>query len=135
MISHVSRITIVVKDQAEALRFYTEKLGFEKRSDVPMGPGRRWVTVAPPNDKVLEIVLQPVDWFDGAERERKLAQVGQNPTLVLAVPDCHETSAVLKERGVDFAEPPAPQAWGGVQAVAKDLYGNLLVLVEYADHR
>ena len=133
MISHVSRITIVVKDQTEALRFYTEKLGFEKRSDVPMGPGRRWVTVAPPNDKVLEIVLQPVDWFDGDERERKLAQVGQNPTLVLAVPDCRETSAVLKERGVDFAEPPAPQAWGGVQAVARDLYGNHLVLVEYSD--
>jgi catechol 2,3-dioxygenase-like lactoylglutathione lyase family enzyme len=135
MISHVSRITIIVKDQLDAVRFYTEQLGFEKRADRPIGPGRRWITVAPPNDKSLEIVLQPVDWFDGEERERKLSQVGHNPTLVLAVDDCRQTSAALAARGVVFEEPPALQAWGGVQAVAKDLYGNSLVLVESSNGR
>jgi catechol 2,3-dioxygenase-like lactoylglutathione lyase family enzyme len=132
MISHVSRITIIVKDQSDALRFYTEQLGFEKRADRPIGPAQRWITVAPPHDQALEIVLQPIDWFEGEERERKLAQVGQNPTLVLAVEDCWQTSATLAARGVAFEEPPARQAWGGVQAVAKDLYGNSLVLVEYS---
>src|SRR4029077_19330970 len=46
-VSHIGVVTIHVKDQDEALRFYTERLGFEKRMDAPMGEGMRWLTVAP----------------------------------------------------------------------------------------
>jgi catechol 2,3-dioxygenase-like lactoylglutathione lyase family enzyme len=41
------RCTVRVDNQDEALRFYTEKLGFEKKMDMPMGPAQRWITVAP----------------------------------------------------------------------------------------
>jgi catechol 2,3-dioxygenase-like lactoylglutathione lyase family enzyme len=48
MLTQVGTITVQVTDQAKALEFYTEKLGFEKRSDEPMGPNQRWIEVAPP---------------------------------------------------------------------------------------
>ena len=56
MITNLESVTVYVNDQDQALDFYVNKLGFEKRADNPMGPGMRWVTVAPPGGKT-EIVL------------------------------------------------------------------------------
>src|SRR5262245_17634750 len=47
MLTRVGTITVQVRDQDQALAYYTEKLGFEPRMDVPMGPDQRWVEVAP----------------------------------------------------------------------------------------
>jgi catechol 2,3-dioxygenase-like lactoylglutathione lyase family enzyme len=84
----VLRVTIRVRNQEEALHFYTETLGFEKRADFPMGPNKRWVTVASRDDPVVELVLQPTDWFDGEERQRHDSLVGKDPTIVFQVDDC-----------------------------------------------
>ena len=48
MLTNIGTITVQVTDQDKALAFYTQKLGFEKRSDEPMGPNQRWIEVAPP---------------------------------------------------------------------------------------
>ncbi len=130
MILESLSFTLKVANQDEALAFYTEKLGFGKRADLPMGPGTRWVTVAPANSKV-ELVLQPTDWFQGEEREQHIARIGQNPTMVFRVDDCRQTCAELSERGVEISEPPTETGYG-LQAIVKDLYGNTLVLLERA---
>ena len=52
MITSLARVTILVKDQDEALKFYLEKLGLEKRDDNTFGPGMRWLTVAPKGQEV-----------------------------------------------------------------------------------
>ena len=129
MITKILRITLAVRNQEEALRFYTEKLGFEKRADQPMGPGRRWITVAPKDDHNLEMVLQPGDWFQGAERKEHEAKVGKNPTMVFQADDCRKTYEMLLKRGVEFAQPPEERPYG-LEALAKDLYGNMLNLLE-----
>ncbi|MGA2112988.1 MAG: VOC family protein [Anaerolineales bacterium] len=129
MISKVIRITLVVRDQEEAFQYYTETLGLEKRADFPLSPGRRWLTIAPKDQEGLEIVLQPSDWFEGAEREQHAAMVGKNPTIVFSVDDCRQTYTLLQGRGVKFDSPPEDLPYG-IQAVAKDLYGNDLVLLE-----
>ena len=129
MISKILRITLVVQDQDEAFNFYTQKLGFEKRDEQPMGPGMRWLTIAPRDDHGLEIVLQPVDWFEGEERERYAALVGKNPTMVLQVDDCQKTYDELRERGVEFTQAPEQRPYG-LEALARDLYGNILDLLE-----
>jgi catechol 2,3-dioxygenase-like lactoylglutathione lyase family enzyme len=129
MINKIIRITLLVRNQDEALRFYTEKLGFEKRTDLTMAPGQRWLTVASKGDQQVEIVLQPPDWFEGTTREDHLAQVGKNPTLVFQVDDCRRIYAELRQKGVEFASPPENLPYG-IQAVAKDLYSNDLVLLE-----
>jgi predicted enzyme related to lactoylglutathione lyase len=128
MITNISSFTIKVANQAEALAFYTEKLGFEKRADMPMGPGTRWITVAP-RDAQVELVLQPTDWFQGEEREQHLALIGKSPTIVFRVENCRETCKTLAERGVEILDQPTEMPYG-VQAIIKDLYGNGWVLLE-----
>jgi catechol 2,3-dioxygenase-like lactoylglutathione lyase family enzyme len=129
MIKRVIRITLAVREQEEALSFYTEKLGFEIRTDNPMGPGMRWLTVAPLEERGLEIVLQPLEWFNGQEREEHAARIGHNPSIVFSVDNCRATYAELASRGVEFSSVPEEMPYG-VQAVARDLYGNSLVLLE-----
>lgn len=129
MLTRITHTSIVVRDQDEALAFYTAKLGFEKCADVPMGPDARWITVKLPGD-TIELVLQQYDWQgeDETAVRRQEELIGRG-SVILAVDDCRHTYATLKERGVTFTEEPAEVPWG-IQAFAHDLYGNMLVLVQ-----
>ena len=131
MITKLIRITVYVRDEEEALKFYTEKLGLEKRADVPFGPGARWLTVAPKEQKELEIVLQkPNPLLHGAEFAKELeARIGHGTTGVFSTDDCQKTYETLRSRGVKFVSPPEDQPYG-LQAVFEDLYGNSFVLLE-----
>ncbi len=131
MIRNIMRITLIVRDQQEALAWYTGKLGLQKRADFPLGPHGHWITVAPEGDTGLEITLQPPDWFQGEERKHIESQIGKNPTLVFRVDDCRATCAELAGRGVEIDEQPKQVPWG-LQAIVKDLYGNELVLLQPA---
>lgn len=125
----VLRVTVRVENQDEALRFYTEKLGFEKRADMPMGPTQRWITVSPKDDLSVELVLQPSDWFDGEEHRQHAALVGKDPTLVFQVDDCRATYEMLHQQGVTFSLPPTDRGYG-IEADGQDLYGNTLVFLQ-----
>jgi len=133
MITQLARVTILVRDQDEALRFYTEKLGFEKRADVAFGPAMRWLTVAPRGQQGVEIVLQkPEPAMHGEEDARRMLEVvGRNPTWVFACDDCRATYAELRGRGVEFSGEPQEQPYG-VEAVFVDLYGNSFSLLQPA---
>src|SRR5215471_12472709 len=117
-INRFACITIAVKDQDEALRWFTEKLGFVKRVDQP-GPGIRFLTVSPPKQPDLQIIL--ASWFP--------EHIGKNATAVLHTDDCRKTYDELKDRGVVFTEPPQLKPFG-LQAVFKDLYGNSYALLD-----
>jgi len=130
MISHVSHIPLLVHDQEEAKRWYTEKLGFEVRSDSPF-PGQekeRWITVGPKEQPSLEIVLQPAAW--GLERDpaERTAMVGKQPGWILLAENCEASCADLKERGVKIVSEPMEMPWG-ISAMFEDLYGTLHTLV------
>ena len=103
------RCTVRVADQDEALRFYTERLGFEVKMDMPMGPGQRWLTVGPAGQAGAELVLQPTSWFQGEEAQRQAAQVGRDPTLVFQVDDCQATYNRLHAAGVEFSLSESPR--------------------------
>jgi len=118
-IDRVSTITIAVEDQEEALRWFTEKLGFEKRHDVEV-PGLRWLTVAP--RKQTEVVFLLACWFP--------ERVGKNATCVLDTEDCHQTCEELESRGVEFRHGPQQRPYG-IEAVFTDLYGNSYALVQH----
>src|SRR5215471_16470962 len=121
-------ITVAVKDQDEALQWYTEKLGFRKHTDMPEtevegrampGPGMRFLSVSPPKQPDLQVIL--ASWFPD--------KIGKNPTAVLYTDDCRATYADLEARGVIFIEPPEPRPFG-LQAVFQDLYGKSNALVQ-----
>jgi len=69
MITKLGNVTILVRDYDEALAWYTQDLGLEKRKDETFGPGARWVTVRPREQKDLAIALQkPEPAMHGADR-------------------------------------------------------------------
>ncbi len=118
-IEKISTITIAVKDENEALQWFTEKLGFEKRLDLT-GPGLRWLTIAPKNQKEVQFLL--ATWFP--------QHIGKNATCVVDTQDCRKTYAELKNRGVKFKQEPQDRPYG-VEAVFQDLYGNTYALVQH----
>ncbi len=104
-ITHISVVTVQVKDQDEALRFYTERLGFEKRTDVPMGPEMRWLTVAPAGS-ATEVVLAR-GFGDGG------APLGKPTGLVLETDDIDAAYRELSGRDVRFTKQPSREDFGG----------------------
>jgi catechol 2,3-dioxygenase-like lactoylglutathione lyase family enzyme len=127
MIERVSYVSIVVRDQQEALEWYTEKLGFEVLADSEMESGGRWLTVAPPAQNEIEIVLEPLEWGLGDDEGRE-AVIGRNG-LVFHVDDVHHTISTLRENGVEIVSEPEEVPWG-ISALIEDLYGNVHNLVE-----
>jgi catechol 2,3-dioxygenase-like lactoylglutathione lyase family enzyme len=132
MITNVSLVTLYVTDQDEAKKFYTEVLGFEEHTDVAMGDGFRWVTVAHPDHPELEVTLMlpgpPLD--EGvAEAVRRALANGTMGGFGLCTTDCHKTYEDLTAKGVEFVQTPADRPYG-IEAVMRDNSGNWLVLVE-----
>jgi catechol 2,3-dioxygenase-like lactoylglutathione lyase family enzyme len=117
-IDRISTVTIAVHDQEEALRWFTEKLGFEKRAD-RQGSGIRWLTVAPKKQTEVEFLL--ASWFP--------TKVGGNATCVVLTGDCRKTHEEFAARGVEFTQTPTEQPYG-IEAVFKDLCGNTYALVQ-----
>jgi len=120
--------SILVDDQDKALRFYTEKLGFVKKTDVPMGT-HRWLTVVSPESRDgVELVLEP----DGhpAARPFKNALVADGiPFTSFGVADVKAEFDRLSGAGVRFTQPPV--AMGPVTtAVLDDTCGNLIQLAQ-----
>lgn len=116
--------SVFVNDQDKALRFYTDVLGFEKKTEIPLGAAR-WLTVVSPEDPGgTELVLEP----DGhpAVRPFKEALVNDGiPFTSFAVDDVHEEFQRLRARGVEFTQEPVDM--GPVTtAVFDDTCGNLL---------
>ena len=132
MITHVSLITVWVADQDEAKAFYVDKLGFVVGTDITMGDGYRWLTVAQPDHPELQLTLMcpgpPLDEEDAATFRRMMAK-GSLPAVGLATDDCRKTHEELAAKGVDVVQEPADRPYG-VEAIVRDNSGNWLVLVE-----
>ena len=125
-----------VHDQDEALAFYTEKLGWEVRSDVtlPEVGNYRWLTVGPPGQADVALVLNaipgpPVMDEETAEQVRNLMAKGHAGTLLLTSDDVEATYEELRARGVEFVEPPEGRPYG-IDSAFRDPSGNFLRLMQ-----
>lgn len=127
----IGHITLLVKDQDEALKFYTEKLGFQKRQDIVISGNMRWVTVSPKNQSDLELTFVVADSED--KRKALGKQAGHHVFLTLETDDCRKEYKAMKAKGVKFYGKPEVQAWG-IDVVLEDLYGNLYDLVQRFKH-
>jgi catechol 2,3-dioxygenase-like lactoylglutathione lyase family enzyme len=124
-------VSVLVKDQDEALYFYTEKLGLEKRTDLIFGPGMRLLTVAPRGQKKPEIALaKPDETLHNPDHIHELmGHIGQGSPWIFDTDDCHKTYETLLARGVKFVSGPTKQFYG-VEAVFEDPFGNTFSLLE-----
>jgi catechol 2,3-dioxygenase-like lactoylglutathione lyase family enzyme len=119
--------SVLVDDQAEALAFYTDVLGFVKKTDVPLGE-HRWLTlVAPDQPDGPQLLLEPSAHPAVGPFKRALVEDGI-PFTSFAVDDVHAEVERLKQAGVRFTQEPVEM--GGVtMAVLDDTCGNLIQIV------
>ena len=115
-------VSILVRDQQHALRFYTEVLGFIKKRDIPMGD-HSWLTVVPREEPDgPEIVLEPMAFPPATVYQKALYEAGI-PLTAFKVDNVDEDYRTLLQKGVVFSMPPT--AMGPVKlAVFDDTCGN-----------
>jgi catechol 2,3-dioxygenase-like lactoylglutathione lyase family enzyme len=121
--------SVFVDDQDKALAFYTQKLGFVKKTEVPLGGTMRWLTVVSPDDRDgTELVLEPDSHPAVGPFKRALVQDGI-PFASFGVDDVRAEYDRLRAEGVTFTQPPV--AMGPVTtAVLDDTCGNLIQLAQ-----
>ncbi len=120
--------SIFVQDQDKALRFYTEKLGFVKKEDVPAGEFR-WITAVSPEDQNgTELLLEPNDHPAAKEYQKKIFADGI-PATMFGVADIHKEYERLVEKGVKFTIKPTELGNVAI-AVLDDTCGNLIQIAQ-----
>ncbi|MEM8533809.1 MAG: VOC family protein [Chloroflexota bacterium] len=127
MFQHIGTVSLFVADQDRAKDFYTDKLGFELVTDVPLYPGAtiRWLSVKPSSTAATELILYLPDdnWSHYAQ------VVGKPQALTVNVSDITTLHQDLQAKGVTFVQEPDTQPWG-TYATIEDSEGNHLILVE-----
>ena len=121
-VSRIGTVVIPVADQDRQIQFYTDTLGFEKRTDVPFGNGYRWVEVAPADAETTIALAPPPEGQPSGGRETGIG---------LQTQDIDALHAELKAAGVDvddevsrMGDPVPPLLW------LRDPEGNSLMVVE-----
>ncbi len=120
--------SVLVDDQEKALRFYTDVLGFVKKTDIPFGEDR-WLTVVSPEDpEGPQLSLEPDSHPAAGPFKAALAADGI-PATSFAVEDVHAEFQRLRDLGVRFTQEPLEM--GGVTtAVFDDTCGNLIQIAK-----
>ncbi|WP_326725344.1 VOC family protein [Streptomyces sp. NBC_00243] len=131
----IALVTLVVDDYDEAIRFYTEALGFRLVEDTPRPDGSRWVVVEPGTEGRATdgqgpgLVLGRAK--DEAQRARVGDQTGGRVGFFLHTDDFARDHARMRAAGVTFLEEPRHEPYGSV-VVFQDLYGNRWDLLQPA---
>jgi catechol 2,3-dioxygenase-like lactoylglutathione lyase family enzyme len=124
----ITLTSVLVDDQAKALAFYTDVLGFEKKTDIPIGE-HRWLTVVSPEaPDGVELVLEPDEHPAAKPFKAALAEDGI-PFTSFGVDDVQSEYERLRDLGVRFTQEPT--AMGPVTtAVLDDTCGNLIQIAQ-----
>jgi catechol 2,3-dioxygenase-like lactoylglutathione lyase family enzyme len=124
----INLTSVLVHNQEEALRFYTEVLGFVKKTEIPLG-GARWLTVVSPDDPDgCELVLEP-DGHPAAKPFKEALVADGIPYTSFAVEDVRAECERLRGLGVRFTQEPVDMGTV-VTAVFDDTCGNLIQIAQ-----
>lgn len=120
--------SVPVDDQEKALAFYTEKLGFIKKTEIPLGE-HKWLTVVSPKEQNgVELLLEPMAFAPARVYQKALQEAGI-PWTSFAVEDLEQEHRRLSGLGVQFTM--EPKVVGPViMAVLDDTCGNAIQLVQ-----
>ena len=122
--------SVFVDDQARALDFYTNVLGFQKKTDIPLGNASWLTVVSPEQPDGTELLLEPSDHPAVKPYKRALIEDGI-PATSFAVDKVQAEFDRLRSKGVRFTQEPTEM--GGVTtAVFDDTCGNLIQIAEMA---
>jgi catechol 2,3-dioxygenase-like lactoylglutathione lyase family enzyme len=122
-------------DQDEALRFYTDVLGLEPRTDAPM-ESMRWLTVGPPGQPDVEIgLLEPVPGASAEDSEavRRLVAKGVLGSLLFRVNDVRAAFERVRASGAEILQEPTEMSYGVIDCAFRDPSGNHVRLGQELD--
>jgi len=126
MPSRLGAVAFLVRDYDEAITWFTGALGFDLIEDTPLGPGKRWVLVAPRGGETPLLLAKA----DGAAQAARVGdQTGGRVGFFLHTDDFDRDRRRMLAAGVVFREEPRHEAYGTV-AVFEDVYGNPWDLIE-----
>ncbi len=120
--------SVMVDDQAKALKFYTEVLGFVKKMDIPMGEFRWLTLVSPESPDDTELVLEPMGFPPAKTYQKSLFEAGI-PLTAFAVDDIQKEYERLEKLGVVFKTKPTEMGPVTI-AVFEDTCGNLIQIYQ-----
>jgi catechol 2,3-dioxygenase-like lactoylglutathione lyase family enzyme len=126
----INLASVLVDDQDKALRFYTEVLGFVKKTDVPVGAARWLTVVSPEQPDGTELLLEP-DAHPAAKPFKRALVDDGIPYTSFAVDDVHAEHERLRGSGVQFTQEPLEMA-SVTTAVFDDTCGNLIQIASQA---
>lgn len=122
--------SVYVDDQEKALRFYTDVLGFRKKSDFSQGPFR-WLTVTSPDEADgTELQLTLNNNPAAKAYQQAIFEQGQ-PAAMFFTDNINDDYERIKARGAEFTMPPTAVT-GSTIAMLKDTCGNLIQLAQLA---
>ncbi len=125
----IKTMTHYVDDQEKALHFFTEKLGFTKKSDFTQG-SYRWLTVVSAEDPSgVELVLQPSAFVPAAQTYQQALHQQGMPAIMFFVDDAKKEYERLKGLGVAFTKPPT-KTTGSTIVMLDDTCGNVIQLTQ-----
>ena len=118
--------SVLVDDQDKALKFYTEVLGFVKKTEVPTGDFRWLTVVSPEGPDGVELLLEPNDIPAARTYQQAIFEAGI-PATAFGVDDIQSEYERMRQHGVRFTMEPTKMEWG-TMAVFDDTCGNLICL-------
>ena len=120
----INLCSVLVDDQDKALKFYTEVLGFVKKTELEVGEYKWLTVVSPEGHEDVELVLEPMAFPPARQYQKALFEAGI-PLTAFATDDIRAEFKRMKELGVSFRG--EPQKMGTVDAVLfDDTCGNLI---------
>lgn len=125
----IAMITIVVRDYDDAIKYFTDILGFSLIEDTRISPEKRWVVLSPDAAEEGSVRILLAKAANDEQRFVVGNQAGGRVFLFLYTADFEQTYNEYKAKGVRFCEEPRNEPYGQV-AVFKDLYGNKWDLIE-----
>ena len=128
----ISLASVSVADQDRALTFYTQKLGFLIKTDIPIGDAR-WLTLTSPEDTDgPELVLEPNAGYPAMKALKEALVNDGIPFTAFAVDDLDAEYLRLKNLGVKFVQEPV-ESMGAKYAILDDTCGNLIQVYQTID--
>lgn len=122
--------SVSIDNYDKALAFYTEKLGFVKKQDIPLGDGQRWLTVVSPEEPDgTELLLEPNAEYPAMKALKADLLRDGIPFTAFHVADVHEEYERLNARGVEFTVEPT-DVGTAIIAILDDTCGNLIQIYQ-----
>jgi catechol 2,3-dioxygenase-like lactoylglutathione lyase family enzyme len=122
--------SVPIDDYDKALKFYTEVLGFQKKRDIPLGAGARWITVVSPQEPDgTELLLEPNAEYPAMKALRESLVKDGIPYTAFEVDDIQAEYTRLKKLGVEFTMEPTNMGMT-TAAVLDDTCGNLIQIYQ-----